>query len=276
MAELTAPSEEQPSSGPRTPLRGAVGFWVAAAVAAAVLLVLFAWPIADASYRYASWLAKADLGLERVTPADPVVDKLGITARMLKVANLWDRLGCRVTLLYVLYSAACAATVATVVFAAWHKSKIRIAAVIGVVLCWIALFGTRSWVEDWSDRRRASNLLPQAETAAAALAKHWPTKSGLVPPDLKVALEATRHPNDLVVLGRKSYPMVEDFGYLIERSPDGAIRFSLSGAYDCQLEYHPDGAQPGPYVNGFGNRSGPPGEIVPVKAHWYFVRYGNQ
>jgi hypothetical protein len=238
--------------------------------------VLFAWPIADASYRYARHLAKIGLGLERVTPTDPVADQVGITSTMLAVANQPDQLGRRIMLLYVLYSAASAATVAMVVFAARHKSKNRVAAVIAVVLCWIALWGTRSRVEDWSDRRRASSLLPQAETAAAALFEHWPTKRSLVPPDLKVIVDPTRHPNDLVVMGRKSYPMVEDFGLLIERSPGGAILFKLSGAYDCQLEYHPAGSQPGPYLNGFGNPSGPPSEVVPLKEHWYFVRYGNE
>ena len=214
--------------------------------------------------------------LETVTPADPVVDKVGITATMLKVANQSDSRGRHVTLLYALYSSACAATFAMVIFAAWHKSNNRVAALIGVVLCWIAIWGTRSPVEHWSDRRRAASLLPQAKTAAAALAEHWPTKSGLVPPDLKVAVDASRHPNDLVVFGRHSYPMIEDFGYLIERSPSGAIRFALSGNDDCQLEYHPAGSQPSPYVNGFRNPSGPPGVIVPLKEHRYFVRYGNE
>jgi hypothetical protein len=242
----------------------------------AALVVLFAWPISDASYRYASWLAEIDVGLQRITPADPVVDQIGITSTMLNVANQWDQLGPRVALLFVLYSAACVAIVVMVVFAARHTSKNRVAAVIGVALCWIALWGTRSRVEHWSDRRRASILLPQAETAAAALFEHWPTKRSLVPPDLTVVVDPTLHPNDLVVMGRKSYPMVEDFGYLIERSPGGAIRFSLSGAYDCRLQCHPAGSQPGPYVNGFGNPSGPPSEIVPLKEHWYFVRYGNE
>ncbi len=188
--------------------------------------MLFAWPIADASYRYARHLAKIGLGLERVTPTDPVADQVGITSTMLAVANQPDQLGRRIMLLYVLYCAASAATAAMVVFAARHKSKNRVAAVICVVLCWMALWGTGSRVEDWSDRRRASSLLPQAETAAAALLEHWPAKRGLVPPDLKVIVDPTRHPNDLVALGRKSYPMDEDFGYLIERSPRRRDSFS--------------------------------------------------
>jgi hypothetical protein len=276
MAEVTTPSQEQLPSRLRSPPGSTVGFWAAAAVATAALSALFVWPIADASYRYARWLAEIDLGLQRITPADPVVDQIGITSTMLNVANQWDQLGPRVALLFVIYSAACTALIVMVVFAARGRSKNRVSAVIGIVLCGIIVWNTRSKVEHWSDQRRASCLLPQAETAAAALLEHWPTKRSLVRPDLKVIVDPTRHPNDLVVLGRKSYPIAEDFGYLIERSPDGAIRFSLSGAYDCDLEYHPAGSQPGPYVNGFGNPSGPPSEVVPLKEHWYFVRYGNK
>jgi hypothetical protein len=67
-----------------------VAFWAPAAVASASLGVLFAWPVADASYRYAKHLAAVDIGWETVTPADPVVDQLGITATMLNAANQPD------------------------------------------------------------------------------------------------------------------------------------------------------------------------------------------
>jgi hypothetical protein len=255
---------------------GHFGFWAAAVVAAASLGVLFAWPMVDASYRYAKHLAAVDIGWNTITPTDPVVDQLGITATMLNAANQPNQLGRRVVLLYVLSGAACVATVAMVVFAVRYKSPSRVAAMAVVLLCGTVFWGTRTRVEHWSDRRRAANLLPQAETVAVALAKHWPTKSGPVPPDLNVAVDATRHPNILVAMGRKSYSLDEDLGYLIERSPAGTIRFSLSGAYDCQLEYHPNGSEPGPYVNDFHNPSGPPSEIVPLREHWYFVHYGNE
>src|ERR1700683_4116496 len=115
MAEVTTPSQEQPPSRPRRPLGSTVAFWAAGAVATAALSALFVWPISDASYRYARWLAEIDLGLQRITPADPVVDQIGITSTMLNVANQWDQLGPRVALLFVIYSAACTALIVMVV-----------------------------------------------------------------------------------------------------------------------------------------------------------------
>jgi hypothetical protein len=63
----------------------------------------------DASFRYANWHTKVDLGLEQVN-GDPAADAAGLTDAMLSIANRWDHLGSRVALLILLYVTAIAAT----------------------------------------------------------------------------------------------------------------------------------------------------------------------
>jgi hypothetical protein len=269
---VTFKPEQHREIQPREPFRGSRCYWSAAAVAALALSALFVWPTVDASYRFARYVAKVDLRLERITAADPAADSAGITDTMMSRANRWGQLGSRVELLYLLYSVAFAATVVMLIYCVRAKSIGRFTALLGIVVCWLVLFSSHSQVEHWSARQQASRILPQIETAAAALTAHWPTKNGHVAPDLDVLVDT--HRNVLIVVGRKSYPIREDFGYLIERSANGTLRFSLSGAFDCNVEFHPTGSRPGAYVNGYGNPLEAT-EITRLKEHWYLVRYGN-
>lgn len=245
-------------------------------VAIVALSTLFVWPIFDASYRYVSWLVRVNVGLERVTAADPAVDAAGITAWMLSIANEWGRLGLRVKLLYLLYTAAFVASIAVIVQARRKKSAVRFVIAVGLLCCWLGLFGSRSTIEHWSIRQQALSVLPKIETTATALIENWPAKSTRIPPDVDVVVSAERYPNTLIVTGRRSYPIREDFGHTIERSPVGAIRFALRGAYDCTLEYHPADSQPATYTSEFGSPSPKIVSAIQLKKHWYLVRYGTQ
>jgi hypothetical protein len=248
-------------------------FAAALSVAVLSLIVLFAWPIFDASYRYASWLAKVDLGLEKVAATDPTADAVfGLTDTMLSSANRSDQLGSRVVLLYVLFCLGLGATLALIVGCVRSKSITRKVAAAAVVGGWIALDASQSAVEEWSTRRHVEQFLPRAEAAAALLQAHWPTRSGNIGPRLRVIV-SDRHPNALFVEGRRAYPVDEDFGYLIERSIDRTFRFKLSGAYDCNLEWHPPGSIPTAYVDALGMQSTPAVRATQLKDGWYLVRY---
>jgi hypothetical protein len=270
---VTTNPEQQPETAQHKPTRQITYFWGAMTVAALSITALFVWPTIDASYRYARWLAQVDLGLETVKGASPA-EELGLTKEMLRVANGWDALGLRVTLLLLLYSIALAATVSMLVSCIRWRSSIRVIAVLGICSCWLCLLGTYTWVERWSIRHHASGILPQVEIAAAALKAQWPTKNGTIAPDLHV-LVSDEHPNLLFVMGRKAYPIREDFGYLIDRSENGAIRFKLKGAFDCNLEFHPPGSEPKIYLDGFGNESSTVRESTELKKQWFLVQYGD-
>jgi pimeloyl-ACP methyl ester carboxylesterase len=82
------------------------------------------------------------------------------------------------------------------------------------------------------------------------------------------------YPDVLLVRGRRDpYPFHEDLGLMITRGRDGIIRFDLAAAYDCCVEYHPDGTQPSAYTSGFGNPSPPVASVFKLKENWYLVRY---
>jgi hypothetical protein len=252
-----------------------VSFAAALSVAVVSLIVLFAWPIFDASYRYASWLAKVDLGLEKIAAVDPTADAVfGLTDTMLSSANRWDQLRSRVILLYVLFCCGLGATLAMMVGCLRSKSLFRKLAAAVVVGGWIAFFASQSAAEEWSTRRHVERFLPRAEAAAALLQAHWPTRSGHVGPGLRVIV-SDRHPNALFVEVRGSYPIDEDFGYLIERSADRTIRFKLSGAYDCNFEWHPPGSIPTASVDALGMQSMPVVRATRLREGWYLVRYAS-
>lgn len=267
---------EQSASQSHELARASFGFRGAVVIAVVALAAFFFWPVFDASYCYAEYLAKVNLGLETLR-GHPAADAAGITDRILNRAKEWNALGSRVWLLYLLSCAALAATVLLLSLCIRHKSSSRVTAVAAIAICWLALFGTRSAVERWSARRNAFRLLPRVETVAAALAAHWPTSKGpvAVTPELRVIVDRDRHPNALIVLGRKAYPLREDFGFLIERTEKGVLRFSLAGEINYRIEFHPSGSPPLAYRDAFGHSSPTVTDIVPLKEFWYLVRYGN-
>jgi hypothetical protein len=257
---------------PRGSRRRAVYFVGTCGIASACLLVLFVWPIFDASYRYASWLARVNLGLERIVAADPIVDDIGVTGQMLKMANSWDQLGSRVAILYVIESLGLIATGLLIVTCVRSRSIGRVLAAVVVLGGWFALFASQRRIDEWSTRRRVEHLLPRVEAAAALLQSHWPTRSGQIGPDLRIVM-SDRHPNTLIVVGRRSYPFDEDIGYQIDRSPNGTIRFKLAGAFDYELELHAAGSLPAVSVDEFGHQSAPVARADRLDAGWYLVRY---
>jgi len=190
-------------------------------------------------------------------------------------------LGPRIALFLFLCAMGITATAWITISCVRSRSTGRLVAVFAACCAWIALIACDTSIQSWSVRRHASGLLPKVEIAASALGDHWPeptnwspTKTAQVAPDLEVVV-SDEFPDALVLLGRRSYPVQEDFGMLIDRSDDGAIRFALRGAAGWNLEWHPAGSEPKTYVDGFGNESSPVAEWMQLKDHWFLVRYGN-
>ena len=273
--------ETQPEAEPRKVHRGSpVVFAIAVTVAASSIAALAVWPIVDASYAYGWYMAQVDLGLKTVKGA-PGAAEIGLTRAIVDIANRWDQLGPRIALFIFVCAMGIVATGWIAISCVRVRSTGRLVAAVAVCCAWIALIACDPSIQSWSVRRHAIGLLPRVEIAAAALRAHWPeptnrspTKTANVAPDLEVVV-SDEFPDAVILLGRKSYPIREDFGMLIDRSHDGAIRFSLRGAAGWNLEWHPAGSEPETYIDGLGNESSPVDEWTKLKEDWYLVRYGD-
>ena len=62
-------------------------------------------------------------------------------------------------------------------------------------------------------------------------------------------------------------------GREIERGENGILRFDIAGAYDSNLEYHPNGTTPAGHTSGYGYPSPPVASAFKVAEKWFFVRY---
>jgi hypothetical protein len=275
--EVSASSDPIPSATQRR-ATSPLGFWCAIVAAALSIAAFVVWPMVDASYVYGRYIAQVDLGLKTVNSA-AAAEAIGLTRTIVDIANGWDALGPRIILFLSLCAMGIVATAWSAIACVRSSSVRRLVAVVAVCCAWVALIACDTSIQRWSVRRHATGLLSKVETAAVALQSHWPaptnhssTKIAAVVPDLEVVV-SDGLPNTLVVTGRKSYPIREDFGMLIDRSDDGAIRFALSGAAGWNLEWHPAGSEPKTYLDGFGNESAPIAEWTRLKEHWYLVRY---
>jgi hypothetical protein len=225
-------------------------------------------------------MAQVDLGLKAVKGA-PAAEEMGLSRAIVDIANRRDQLGPRIALFLFLCAMGIAGTAWIGISFVRSRSRGRLVTVLAVCCAWTALIAGDSSLQSWSVFRHASGLLPRVEIVEAALRARWPTPIAQSPtlratvaPDL-VVLVSERHPDALVVVGRKSYPIHEDFGMLIDRSPEGAVRFSLMGPVAWNLEWHPAGSEPKTYINGFGCGSSSVAEWTRLKAHWYLVRYSD-
>jgi hypothetical protein len=144
-----------------------------------------------------------------------------------------------------------------------------------LVMCaWLSLWASYRQLNEWAVLRRAKSALPRFELAAKSLSQHWPTENGTLPEAGDFYAYPEERPDLLLLHGRKGYPIREDFGPMIERSNLGAIRFHLSGAVDCQIEFHPHGSKPTSYSARLSGSTMRLGEAIQLKEHWYLVRYG--
>lgn len=265
----------QQSEPPRSVLRRS-SFWtaVAAVISLSCIAALLLWSATDASFTLAAWKARVVLRIEHVRANDPeAADALGMIDAIRSLH--WNGLGKRVVALIALCGLGVSSTLALLVLSVRHITARRALAFYGVLITWIALIATRTAVDEWRMRRQVSAILPRFEQAAIALSDEWPSRTGEIPPGIRVMVSPERYPDVLVVRGKRDpYPFHEDFGLMITRGRDGIIRFDLAGAYDSAVEYHPNGTRPAAYISGYGYPSPPVASISELKDRWYLVRYG--
>lgn len=231
-----------------------------------VLVVLFyiTWNIVDAQYHMTLYAVRCHIGLKR----NAAFDSMWI------LVSSWGSLGPRILLFAILVVIAVASSLAMILRLVPRATVRRMLMLVLVICTWLSLFVSYRPIHEWAVLRRARIALPRFEAAAHVLSRHWPTKDGVLPGAGAFYAYPEDHPDILLLHGNPRYPVRESFGYRIERSDDGTIRFSLYGAIDRQVEFHPGGSRPASYKSSLGDDMTLQEAVRLDGNHWYLVRYG--
>ena len=223
--------------------------------------------------RLTVFVVRYSVGLQQLYP-DPSAVAYGLWDMMWDGVRSWDSLG-PCLLLFALLTITAAIGSLLMLLQFLRRATIRRMLLIVLVMCaWLSLFASYHQLNEWAVLRRANSALPRFELAANSLSDQWPTENGTLPEAGTFYAYPDKHPNLLLLHGRKGYPIREDFGHIIERSELGAIRFDLSGATDCQIEFHPDRSKPNSYSTKLSGSTMTLSEAFQLNEHWYLVRYG--
>lgn len=218
----------------------------------------------DASYRWTVYQVRTELGLNPDNPFLP--------SDLIRSSPQGKWLAWRMRAFYLLCGLSAASGVTTLILLARPWTWLRCAAVLLLTGAWTGLFFSHDLLTIRSVKSHASGLLPQIQTVAASLQKHWPAGRTTIPPGITVSADPTR-PNLIVHENRAWYSFREDIGIRIERSDAGSLYFDLAATWDFAIEYHPPDRQPTKHANSFGNEAIPTGWIE-LEDNWYLVRYG--
>ncbi len=246
-------------------------FWCSKALL--VCIAYLGWIIIDAQFPMTVFVVRHSVGLQQLDPDTSVV-AYGLWGMMWDGVRSWDSLGPRL-LLFVILAITAVTDSLLMLLQFLRRATIRRMLLIVLVICaWLSLLMSYRQVNEWAVLRRAKSALSRFELAANPLSQHWPTENGILPEAGRFYTYSDKHPDLLLLHGRKNYPIREDFGHIIEQSEQGAIRFDLSGATDCQIEFHPDGSTPASYSTKLSRSTMTPSEVIKLKENWYLVRYG--
>ncbi|PQO46082.1 hypothetical protein C5Y93_10930 [Blastopirellula marina] len=238
-----------------------------------VCLAYLVWIIMDAQYQQTVFVMRYSTGLLQLDPS-PAMVGTGMWDMMWDGVRSWDSLGPRLLLFYLLAIVAVLSSLLMLVQFA-HRATIRgMLMVVLVLSVWLSLWVSYDQLNEWAALRRVNIALPRFEAVAKSLSQQWPTENGTLPEAGQFYADPAKRPNLLLLRGREGYPAHEDFGFIIERSDLGAIRFELSGAIGCNIEFHPDGSRPTSYSTRLSGSKATMREAIPLKEHWYLVRYG--
>lgn len=263
-------SEEPVRTCEMEPTRKGRRTCLAAVLSLLCVAVLLYWSATDASFPAATWVAKVNIGLERIVVADDSFSD--VTDAVMSSVNQWDRLGNRVAALYSLYGIGLLTLGVLVVQVVRRRNFARVTACIVVVLAWSLFFFTRQSVDDWRCIRQLTPKLSAIEQAATALSQDWPQESGKIEP-LGPYVVSPKHPNKLWLSLDVSYPIKENLDRDVTRSSDGVLRFSLAAASGANLEYHPHATIPTAYDSGFAHWRTEVTSVIALNDKWYLVRY---
>jgi hypothetical protein len=255
-------------------------FWMLAAISFVAFLAFVVWMRIDAQFPNTLYSAGIWVGFVDI-PADPAFIEAGLWDKMWDSVNQWDSLGSRLVFFATLAGLAILGAVGSVLrlyFTGSQKrcSRMQFFAASFLVSIWVTLWLLYPRLEWWAIQKRVNAVLPRFETAAQSLKQKWPENKEVVPEFGKVLSVPDEYPNLLLRQnqfdGEARYPMNEGFGFGIEKSNEGIMRFELDGALNCRLEKHTRSSSPISHTNSFGI------DRVLVKSvslgnFWYLVMY---
>ncbi len=240
-----------------------------------LLIVCFPfWMYLDAHYRDALTFIGINLGIEKLG-ADPYATEIGMTDLVIEYANEWDHLGSRIKLFYLLFLLAMTSGLFVVIHLSRRPTLRRVGIALFLSASWAGLYFSHSTMVHWTVKQHCQDFLPKVKLATAVLTTVWPEKSGRIFPWLDLIV-VPDHPNYLLVTSKSDYSLGEGFGYAIQRSQDGALRFGLDPAYDYNLEYHPPGSLPSSYESPLSGQTCVMSNWTQLEEKWYLVWYSQE
>lgn len=184
----------------------------------------------------------------------------------------WNLLGARLAGLVILFTVCIVSIGLVFLTVALRPTPYRLVTCAITVVMWVCLLISLDTIEWWRLKRQVKHLLPEFVNAGEKLTYQWPTTPGEIVPGIEFTVSAT-HPNVLMVRTPPSFPSHVTFGHLVQRSSRGVLRFGLAGAPDSNVEYHPEGTAPGPFVSEYGYASPQCTLSTELADHWFLVKY---
>ena len=251
-------------------------FRVSAGILFFCLALLVMWIVVDSQFRTAFFFWQIGIGVIRVEDVvDPAVFVFDAWDPIWEGVTKWEYLGSRLFLFTVLtiVSVISAATVLIRAVISWRKPgrRQRLLVVVSLLAAWAAVFVGYDQLIWWSGQHQARSALPRFETAATELRRKWPTEKGSLP-EAGDYLAPKQYPSVLLLISDKGNTCHETFGYQVESTEHGGLRFMLNGNCDCNLEYHTPGHRPQSY-KGWAGQTSAVRRVVELKPNWYLVQY---
>jgi len=143
----------------------------------------------------------------------------------------------------------------------------------GLVSFWCGLGSAWSMLYWEGQQFRVTRHLPQIQSLASSLRAEWPQQDGETP-ELGCFLAYPKHnPSTLMLLGSVDALDSTVGVAAIERTPDGAIVFELTGPEaGAWLEWRSDGSAPKSFVGGM-QTCYQLKRLAPLGSQWWLVRY---
>lgn len=241
-------------------------FAMCCATTLGILALYLIWMHLDAQYSGVLHLAKWQMGVFAYE-TNPFTDYL-----MERVRGR-DRLGPRLMLFVALAGVAIIAAMGVMVHFTRRGTIRRMLAIVCIVSVWLAFWSSYDRLYEFAAVRHARRELPRFRAVAAELSRHWPTEHGTLDDAGKYYAYPDEHPNLLAFYQRRGYQRRLDFGHLIERSDEEALRFTVNGPAEYQIELHPSGSEPKSYTSGLGSPLTMRSAIPLDEDGWWLVRY---
>jgi hypothetical protein len=170
-------------------------------------------------------------------------------------------------------AAACVILIGLFAGPRWHRSLRVWMGFLTVVAMWLALIAARHDLAWLGQERRVDRIISQFEPVALSLRRDWPIADDVTEELGPFSAYPNGRPRVLMPLLKPSARGNHAPFSVVERSPEGALRFELLGQdTGAWLEWHPGNSEPASFVGGLET------EYELLRASrlaegWYLTRY---